>query len=294
MGLCSDGIRDNLSNGRRLRLRFLAGVGENVVVEVESRPHVLSITHQMRDAMRFQILSSAGTPILTDWMWITLFSILASGALSSIVATWVTLFITGRRDIRKAKLTLFQDLLGTRNILTPGPYDTEASRIFVTALNQISVLFHEAKGVTASLNALHESITDPNGSEVIRTKRLIELLRAMASDLRINTEPQGEGYLRRPFSIAALASTQPLNLDIRGLTVQNGVPVIMGKQTFEGGREITFHLPVSQARDYGAMLMELAAVARENDSVLRANGHFDFFAVPNLMERIARRGKMNG
>lgn len=220
-------------------------------------------------------------------------SIIASALLSGLVATWVTLMFTQKNENRRAKLALFQQLVGARNVLLPGSQDTTAATVFISAVNQLFLLFHDAPQVLAALKAFHEIVSDANGSPDLRNQRLLELFKAMAKHLDINTEPLGEGFFMRAFSVNSLAGEQPLNLEVRGLRIQDGSAVLFGFQNFGPGQRMSFFMTANVSRIVGALLLELASIAQERDAALRSIGFIDLGAVPDLPLRLERRLKLN-
>jgi hypothetical protein len=183
--------------------------------------------------------------------------------------------------------------VGTRSVLLPGPHDAAAAIVFNSAVNQIFLLFHDAPNVLTSLKAFHEIISDPNGSPDLRNQRLLELFKSMAKHLDINTEPLGEGFFMRAFSVNSLAGPQPLNLNLHGVRIQQGNPVLFGFQEIAPGQRMEFFVPADLSRAFGAMLIELAIIARERDAVLRSTGFIDLGAVPDLAQRLERRQALN-
>src|SRR5271165_77889 len=157
-------------------------------------------------------------------------SIVASALLSGLVATWVTLMFTQNNENRRAKLALFQQLVGARNVLLPASQDAAAATVFISAVNQIFLLFHDAPDVLVALKAFHEIVSDAQGSPELRDQRLLELFKSMAKHLKVNTEPLGEGFFMKAFSVNSLASEQALNLEVRGLRMQDGNAVLFGFQ----------------------------------------------------------------
>lgn len=220
-------------------------------------------------------------------------SIAVSALLSGLVATWVTLVYTRRSEKERLKLALFQQLVGNRNVLLPGPHDPTAAMLFISAVNQIFLLFHDAPAVLTSLKAFHELISDPHGSPDLRNQRLLELFKVMAKHLNINTEPLGEGFFMKAFSVNSLVGPQPLNLDVHGIKMQDGNPVLFGFQNLAPGQRMPFFIPTEMARAVGVLLIEFAAIARERDVPLRSTGLIDLGTVPDLQQRFERRRAMN-
>lgn len=142
---------------------------------------------------------------------------------------------TQKNERKRSKVALFQQLVGTRNVLLPGPHDSTAAIIFISAVNQIFLLFHDAPAVLGSLKAFHEVVLDPNGSQDLKNQRLLELFKAMAKHLDINTEPLGEGFFMRAFSVNSLVGPQPLSMSVNGIRLQDGSPVLFGFQDLGGG-----------------------------------------------------------
>jgi hypothetical protein len=203
----------------------------------------------------------------------------------------MTLVYTAKNERRRAKLALFQQLVGSRNVLLPGPHDPNGAVLFISAVNQIFLLFHDAPAVLAALKSFHEMISDPNASPDLRNQRLLELFKSMAQHLRINTEPLGEGFFMRAFSVNSVISPQPLNLGVNGIRLQDGKPALFGFQDVGPGQRMPFFMPIDLSLFIGATLMELALVARERDAELRTAGIIDLGAVPDLPQRIERRAR---
>ncbi|HWC00749.1 MAG TPA: hypothetical protein VG672_28780, partial [Bryobacteraceae bacterium] len=105
----------------------------------------------------------------------------------------------------------------------------------------------------------------------------------------INTEPLGEGFFMKAFSVNSLVSPQLLDLAINGVRLQDEKPVLVGFQNLGPGQRIPFFMPADLSMLIGATLMELATIAREREASLRATGFIDLGTVPDLAQRIERR-----
>jgi hypothetical protein len=112
----------------------------------------------------------------------------------------------------------------------------------------------------------------------------------MAKHLDISTEPLGEGFFMKAFSVNSLTGPQPLNLDFHGVRIQDGNAVLFGFQSIGPGQRMPFFVPTDLSRLIGAMLIELAAIARDRDVVLRSAGFIDLGSVPDLAQRFERHG----
>lgn len=200
---------------------------------------------------------------------IIVFQIVTAALLSGLVATVISIWYRDRYEARNAKLRLFQQLLGSRHVLLPGPHDVAIAADFLGAVNQIFLMFHDAPSVLSALKAFHEAIAEQTLSAQLRTERLLELFKSMAKHLKINTELLGEGFFLKAFSINSFLAPQFLDFTFQAVQLQEGQPVIVGNLPLANGHKMPFFLPVEQARNIGCVLIEFAILARERGSDLR-------------------------
>jgi hypothetical protein len=213
-------------------------------------------------------------------------SVLVAALLSGLVANWITIWHRDREQIRQAKIRVFQELLGSRHVLLPVPHDAAAGVAFSSAVNQIAVVFHDCDPVLTALKAFHEAIVEPAASPEMKSKRLLELFKAMAKHLKVNTELLGENFFMQAFSIIPPAPQQ-LDFTFNLIRWQDAQPIIVGSLPFGAGGRMPVFLPADLARNLGCALIELAAVAREHENELR--GTNAAFEVGTMGQAFAQR-----
>src|ERR1035437_1606313 len=148
-------------------------------------------------------------------------SVLVAALLSGLVANWITIWHRDREEIRQAKIRVFQELLGSRHVLLPVPHDAAAGAAFASAVNQIAVVFHDCDPVLNALRAFHEAIVEPSISADLKTKRLLELFKALAKHLSVNTELLGDNFFLQAFSLNQSVA-QPLDFQFQSVRWQDG------------------------------------------------------------------------
>lgn len=222
-------------------------------------------------------------------------SVLVAALVSGLVANWITIWHRDREQIRQAKIRVFQELLGNRHVLLPGPHEAAAGLAFSSAVNQIAVVFHDCDPILTALKSFHEAIVEATASPDIKNKRLLELFKAMAKHLKVNTEILGENFFMQAFSVTQPAPQQ-LDFTFHLIRWQDGQPIIVGSLPFgAGGQRMPMFLPAELARNLGCALIELAALAREHENELR--GTSATFEVGTMgqafVQRVDRRRAIN-
>lgn len=123
-----------------------------------------------------------------EWMFI-LISALLSGLLGVGISTWYH----QRNEIRRTKLQVLQQLLGNRNDLK--------GQAFTEALNEVFVVFYDARDVLIALKAFFEVIVSTQKAGPLVDQKLLDLFKAMCKHLRINTEPLTDNFFLQAFNI---------------------------------------------------------------------------------------------
>lgn len=123
-----------------------------------------------------------------EWMFI-LISALLSGLLGVGISTWYH----QRNEIRRTKLQVLQQLLGNRNDLK--------GQAFTEALNEVFVVFYDARDVLITLKAFFEVIVSTQKAGPLVDQKLLDLFKAMCKHLRINTEPLTDNFFLQAFNI---------------------------------------------------------------------------------------------
>lgn len=117
-----------------------------------------------------------------------IFSSLLSGLLGVIISN----IYHKRNEVRRAKLQTLKSLLGNR-------YDITGDA-FTEALNELFVVFYDSKEVIKALIDSHEvSLNDIKSRDVANLK-LLELFKAMCSNLKINQDPLTDNFFLQPFN----------------------------------------------------------------------------------------------
>ncbi|MGB4504474.1 MAG: DUF6680 family protein [Syntrophaceticus sp.] len=117
-----------------------------------------------------------------------IFSSLLSGLLGVIISN----IYHKRNEVRRAKLQTLKSLLGNR-------YDITGDA-FTEALNELFVVFYDSKEVIKALIDFHEvSLNDIKSRDVANLK-LLELFKAMCSNLKINQDPLTDNFFLQPFN----------------------------------------------------------------------------------------------
>jgi hypothetical protein len=221
--------------------------------------------------------------------------ILFAALLSGFVATWISIWHREREQIRQAKIRVFQDLLGNRHVLLPGPHEGAAAAAFSSAINQVAIVFHDCEYILLALKHFHEARMEESASAELRNNRLLELFKSMAKHLKVNTQLLGDGFLMRAFVVSQPAPQQ-LEFHFQGVRWQDGRAVVVGSLPFStGGQRMPVFLPADFARSLGCALIELAVLAREHENELRAtNTVIDVGTMgQDFMQRLERRRAIN-
>ena len=117
-----------------------------------------------------------------------IFSSLLSGLLGVIISN----IYHKRNEVRRAKLQTLKSLLGNR-------YDITGDA-FTEALNELFAVFYDSKEVIKALIDFHEvSLNDIKSRDVANLK-LLELFKAMCSNLKINQDPLTDNFFLQPFN----------------------------------------------------------------------------------------------
>jgi hypothetical protein len=222
--------------------------------------------------------------------------VLVAAVLSGLVATWVSILYHKREQIWQAKIRVFQELLGNRYVLLPVPHDAAAGAAFASAVNQIAVVFHDCDPVLNALRAFHEAIVEPSISADLKTKRLLELFKALAKHLSVNTELLGDNFFLQAFSLNQSVA-QPLDFQFQSVRWQDGQTLITGSLRLgAAGQWIPVVLPAEFAGTLGCTLIELAALGRESEGQLRStNTTLEIGAMgQDFLQRLDRRRAVNG
>jgi hypothetical protein len=113
-------------------------------------------------------------------------SALVSGLLGVIISNWYH----GNSETRRLKIQILQQIMAYRFSLQ--------NIKFVEAMNQLPVVYHESKEVLTAYKEYREHIMN-HGDPLVGHQKLVELLKAMYKNLRINIEPLNDDMFSYPF-----------------------------------------------------------------------------------------------
>jgi hypothetical protein len=217
-------------------------------------------------------------------------NILAAALLSGLVATWASILYYSRAQTRQAKMAVFQELLGTRHVLLPVPHEAATAAAFASAVNQIAIVFTRCGPVLNALKSFHEVIVEPSASADLKAKRLLELFKAMAKDLHVDSDILGENFFLQAFSVNPPVA-QP-DFQFQTIRWQDGQSVIVGLIRFgPTGPWVPLALSGEQAMLIGCTLTELAVLCRERKGQFgSSNASLEIATIgPEFMQRVERR-----
>lgn len=117
-----------------------------------------------------------------------IFSSLISGLLGVIISN----IYHKRNEVRRAKLQTLKSLLGNR-------YDITGDA-FTEVLNELFVVFYDSKEVIKALKDFHEVSLNEIRSNDVANIKLLELFKAMCSNLKINQDPLTDNFFLLPFN----------------------------------------------------------------------------------------------
>ncbi len=120
-------------------------------------------------------------------------AILISALLSGLLGVGISIRYHHRKEIRRAKLQVLQQLLGNRHDLR--------GRLFTEALNQVFVIFYDSQDVLVALKAFHEVIMGAQTTTDLANQKLLDLFKAMCKHLKINPAPLTDNFFLQPFNI---------------------------------------------------------------------------------------------
>lgn len=118
-------------------------------------------------------------------------SIVVSALFSGLLGIGISNRYHKSNEVRRAKLKVFQQLMGNR-------FDIK-SNAFIEALNQTFVVFYDSKEVISALKAFHEDAMSANRSTAVSNQKLLELFKSMSKHLHIKTEPLNDNFFMVPF-----------------------------------------------------------------------------------------------
>jgi hypothetical protein len=120
-----------------------------------------------------------------------LISAIVSVAVSAIVSKW--LYDRRKHDeARQMKMQLLQQIMGYRHGATLQASDSTRER-FVAALNQVFPVFYGSQDVMVAIRLFRE-----NPGET--PKRVVELVRAMMKDLKMDPAPLDDDFFLTPLT----------------------------------------------------------------------------------------------
>lgn len=122
---------------------------------------------------------------MSEQLLITLGSTVFSGILGVIV----TIYIQKKEENRRKKFLVFQQLMGYR-------YDIQSAE-FISALNQIVVVFHDSQEVILSIKKFYESL-----GTSMSDQRLLELFKAVMNELQMDVSVLNDTFFMKPFQIS--------------------------------------------------------------------------------------------
>jgi hypothetical protein len=120
---------------------------------------------------------------------------LASGLVGSVISIVYGI----RQERRPQKLDTLRRIMSTRIALTAGG-DVEVIRRFFEALNEVSIVYHDAPKVLAAIAQLHGNLSQPNRM----FDDLITLAKAMFKNVRVKYE-FNDSFFERPFTFNGAA-----------------------------------------------------------------------------------------
>ena len=129
--------------------------------------------------------------VVDDLGW-TVLSVVVSALVSGLLGVLVSNWYYRRNEIRRLKLKVLQQLMGSR-------YDFHNERM-VEALNQIPVVFYESKEVLTAFKAYQEHCMNPVQNYDLGIERLLDLFKAMYKHLNIDTAPLTDNNIRNFFT----------------------------------------------------------------------------------------------
>ncbi|MGD0202517.1 MAG: DUF6680 family protein [Candidatus Bathyarchaeia archaeon] len=123
----------------------------------------------------------------------TILSILVSALLSGLLGVWISNRSFKLNEIRKLKFAVFQQLMANRF--------SKNKEEFVQAINQIPIVFSESKEVLSAFKAYYEyCLADSPRDLTVENQKLLDLFKAMAKHLKIETDPLNDNFFLYPFS----------------------------------------------------------------------------------------------
>jgi hypothetical protein len=100
-------------------------------------------------------------------------------------------------------------------VLLPVPHEAATGAAFSSAVNQIALVFNGCEPVLEALKAFHESIVELSSSPDLKNTRLLEVFKAMAKHLSMNTETVGENFFLQAFSLNPPVAQPGLSVPVR-------------------------------------------------------------------------------
>jgi hypothetical protein len=119
-------------------------------------------------------------------------SVLASGVLSSSLATAITLIVQRKRASRERRLDCLRRVAAHR---APPP-----TAEWIEALNEIFVTFNESDRVMKAVATASRETQSPSG---LQNGTLLDLVKSMMDDLNLSKEHIDDAFIMRPFQAAS-------------------------------------------------------------------------------------------
>jgi len=121
-----------------------------------------------------------------DWIMI-----LIAALLSGLVGVTISTRSYQRNERGRAKLQVLQQLLGNR-------YDLRG-HLFIEALNQVVIAFHDSQDVKKAIRAFQEVTSSSQQAEILVNRKPLDLFKAIFKHLNIDTEPLTDDFFLRAF-----------------------------------------------------------------------------------------------
>ena len=115
-------------------------------------------------------------------------TILASGVLSGLIATSVTLYFQNRSAGRQRKMDCLRRVAAYRAM--------PPKKEWLEAMNEIFITFNTSPGVMTALAKFERDIRATGGH---KNELLVDLIKAMMDDLNLSREKIDDDFLLRPF-----------------------------------------------------------------------------------------------
>jgi len=214
--------------------------------------------------------------------------------LSGLTATFITIWHGRRSETKANKSALFQQLLANRSVLIPGPHNSDQAIRFTEALNKIFVVYQDSQKVIKALGGLYEAMMSTPRQSELGTDRLLQLLKTMAQELKVNYDALGDRFFLRAFQIPASAEAIDDELHFQGPACVQGQLVVVRTVPTSGGRRPIL-IPIEQAKISGCVLIEMACLAEERQQELRSTGQvLDVATLVNEFNiRVQARAQLN-